>query len=263
MSLHHVSILFRLASVTAAMLFCATTPAAVREAVSTPHAWSYQGEAGPRHWGDLDAADTTCKAGRAQSPIDIPPAAAPHHVHQTEFHYGAVPVELVNNGHTVEAELADPGSAPWIVIDGRRFALAQFHFHHPSEHTVAGQRFPMEMHLVHKSEDGRLAVVAVFIREGALNRPMQAAFAHLPGAPAGAGAEPHKPLEIALSDLLPGRHDAWMYQGSLTTPPCTEGVQWIVLKQPISFSKAQIAHFAKLFPDNHRPAQALDDRQVD
>src|ERR1700710_1752576 len=128
MSLRHTSPLFRLASLTAVVLFCAATSAAPAPAAGpaptpTTHAWTYQGESGPRHWGDLDAANTPCKAGHRQSPIDIRPATAPHHVHQAEFHYGPVQIELVNNGHTVEAELAKPGSAPWIVIDGRRFTL--------------------------------------------------------------------------------------------------------------------------------------------
>jgi len=254
----------RLAAGCAAILACTAAPAAVPTSTQKPagvHAWGYEGELGPHHWGELDAANITCRIGHHQSPIAIAPQAqAPHHVQAAEFHYGTVPMRLVNNGHTVEAELTQPEKAPWIAIDGKRFSLAQLHFHHPSEHTLAGKRYPMEMHLVHKSEDGKLAVVAAFIREGAASQPLGQAFAHLPTA---AAAHEAAPIAIDLSKLLPGRHDAWMYEGSLTTPPCTEGVQWIVLKKPISLSAAQIRHFSSLFPDNHRPVQSLGDRQLE
>ena len=227
-------------------------------AAHAPH-WGYKGEAGPRHWGDLEAANTTCSLGHHQSPIDIKAPKAARSVHAMAFDYGSLGFGLVNNGHTVQADPVAPADAPSITIDGKSYKLAQFHFHHPSEHTVGGKRFPMEMHLVHKDEAGHLAVLGVFIRAGAANRSLAEVIARLPASPTSAGAT----VEVPLADLLPGKHDAWMYQGSLTTPPCSEGVQWVLLKEPITLSKSQIAAFARLFPDNHRSVQNFKDRQLE
>lgn len=249
-----------------ALAFCASAMASGPEpvehaapAAGQPAHWSYQGEGGPRHWGDLESANTRCSLGQQQSPVDINASKAMRRKHGLALQYGSLRVGLVNNGHTVQADPVAPADAPAITLDGKRYTLAQFHFHHPSEHTVGGKRFPMEMHLVHKDDEGHLAVLGVFIREGAANRLLADVFGQLPVAGGTAGA----PIEVSLADMLPGKHDAWVYQGSLTTPPCSEGVEWVVLKQPISLSRAQIAAFTKLFPDNHRPVQNFKNRQLD
>ena len=219
--------------------------------------WTYAGAEGPEHWGDLSPNFAACKSGRMQSPIDIASAATglvvgvPGH----GFAYQDVPLSIVHNGHTVQLNYA-PGSS--MSIEGQQYDLLQFHFHAPSAHTVDGKAFPMEAHFVHMDSHGGLAVIGVMIEEGAANAALADAWAHLPA---------HEAVETTVSDVsvnagavLPPDGRYHHYKGSLTTPPCSEGVRWFVLSQPITMSAAQIQKFEAAAAPNARPVQPLNSR---
>ena len=215
--------------------------------------WGYGPLDGPARWATLDPAFAACDLGREQSPIDL---TGGRRVDLTpvEFDYPRTRFAVENTGRTIQVN-PDPGSG--IVLDGVRYALQQFHFHHGSEHTVDGARLPLEMHLVHRSDQGTLAVVGVLFRVGAANAGLAPVWACLPAAPGGT-AVPSGRLD--LSALLPAGRTTWRYRGSLTTPPCTEGVAWVVLAEPLTLSAAQIDAFAALYPNNRRPVQPLGER---
>jgi carbonic anhydrase len=244
-------------------------PAPAKSAVAapaTPH-WSYGEEHGPAEWGELCPEFATCATGRSQSPIDIsgaPNATLPaiatsyapaqlrivHHEHQAD---------VVNNGHTVQVNYPK-GST--LTVDGQTYELLQYHFHSPSEHTLQGRHFPMEMHLVHKSADGKLAVVGVFIDEGAANSAFDPVWANLPTEK---GLEiHHEHVLVDVDELLPPKNarSTYRYDGSLTTPPCSEGVKWLVMATPVALSKGQIAAFRAIIHDNNRPTQPLNGRKI-
>jgi carbonic anhydrase len=165
--------------------------------------------------------------------------------------------DVVNNGHTIQVNYP-AGST--LVLGERSFALAQYHFHSPSEHTLEGRPFPMEMHLVHKSGDGKLAVLGVFIQEGAANPAFAPVWDNLPQEK---GVEVHlEHVTVDVDELLPAERKGFRYQGSLTTPPCTEGVEWLVLATPITLSAEQIAAFRALVHGNNRPIQPLNGREM-
>ena len=222
-----------------------------------PHAaeWGYSGRIGPTHWGELAPEFILAKAGKQQSPIDIH-HTLPKSLPTLEFNYQPSRIHLIYNGHTIQ-ENEDPGG--FAMANGRNFKLQQFHFHAPSEHTVDGQQFPMEMHLVHKADDGTSGVVAVLIKEGAHNRAFDPVWDILPDA-----TRPKKEAETSIdaSSLLPKDTSYFSYDGSFTTPPCTEQVKWVILAQPVSLSKQQIMRFRKVIHDNNRPVQPLNQRQV-
>jgi carbonic anhydrase len=218
--------------------------------------WSYTGETGPAHWGDLSEAYHACAAGTRQSPVDIR-AAAPHHGPAVALSYETSPLRLVNNGHTVQVNYAD-GST--LTVDGKTYSLAQFHFHSPSEHTRDGEHAVMEAHLVHQADDGSLAVVGVFLKEGAENPMIARIWDHLPDA---VNHEVHVPeVRVNVADLLPAELAYLNYDGSLTTPPCTEGVTWLVVDGSVEVSRAQADRFLALIHPNARPVQPLNDRAV-
>ena len=253
-----------------------TTPAATstaeptsstRPAVPAADApeWHYEGAEGPANWGTLSPKFAACSEGRHQSPIDITratPGAA------QELRTTFPPAELriahhehiadgINNGHTIQINYP---SAETLNLGGVAYQLTQYHFHSPSEHTVDGKHFPMEMHLVHKSADERLAVVAVFIAEGAHNSAFDPVWANLP---AQKGVETHYPaVKVDVDALLPTDRTSYRYDGSLTTPPCSEGVSWIVMMMPIELSSDQVAAFTRLIKDNNRPLQKLNGRTI-
>ncbi|MCL2776557.1 MAG: carbonic anhydrase family protein [Polyangiaceae bacterium] len=223
----------------------------------TPSSWAYGGTTGPEHWGKLAKEYAACQAGRHQSPIDLKPqTAAPLDKKDFSVSYHSTHVTVINNGHTVQAT-PPAGVGQTVSFMGEAFNLAQFHFHHPSEHTVTGQSFPMELHLVNTNAAGNITVVGVFIQEGAENTALASLFSKLPAEGAAAVA-----TNIDIQRLLPQNQTALTYSGSLTTPPCSEQVNWVVMESPIEMSKNQIAAFAKLFPDNHRPVQELNDRTI-
>lgn len=220
-----------------------------------PH-WTYEGSHDPKHWGEMDPAFAECKLGKQQSPIDIhgaqKAALAP-----LAFSYVAGGAEVINNGHTIQVNLADGGSAK---LGGADFKLLQFHFHTPSEEMVNGKSYPMVAHMVHKNGEGKLAVVAVLFKEGKENTALKPVFA---GLPAKEGGKQALAAGFNPTDLLPVDRAYYKYTGSLTTPPCSEGVQWQVLKQPVELSSSQIAAFRKLYKMNARPVQPLNGRKIE
>lgn len=217
--------------------------------------WGYEGETGPKHWGDLSPEYVLAKTGRHQSPIDIS-KSQPSPLSEIRFEYGPSQIDLVYNGHTVE-EIEDHHSS--ITVDGKRYALQQFHFHSPSEHTIDGKHSAMEMHLVHKSDDGEIAVVGVLIEKGADNPAFDQVWNYLPSAD---NRERKENVTIDAATLLPSDKNYYGYTGSFTTPPCTEGVLWMILKTPVNLSASQIATFRAIIDGNNRPVQPLNDRTV-
>jgi carbonic anhydrase len=219
--------------------------------------WSYDGATSPEHWAEICAPrNATCAAGTRQSPIDLPAAPVGDLPHLS-FHYQLTPLKVKNNGHTIEVEV-EPGS--YVRIGTERFNLAQFHFHTPSEHQLQGQSFPMELHFVHKNALGEIAVVGVFLQEGAANPLLQEIWDHIPGVEHVVSES--EEASIQPEDLLPADKAYYRYAGSLTTPPCTEGVRWHVMHEPIEVSAAQIEEFRSIFPLNARPLQLLNERPV-
>jgi carbonic anhydrase len=225
-----------------------------------PH-WSYDGEHGPAHWGDVAPDDAVCGNGKSQSPINLSSRTAkPGKNGAFKINYETDTVALLNNGHTVQADVSD--TADTMSLDGAAYTLAQFHFHTPSEHTVDGKYYPLEIHFVNKDAGGHIAVVGVLVQAGAENMLLAPVFISLPATATPAGTHASKLLQVDIAAVLPKDHKAYVYTGSLTTPPCTEGVRWIVLMQPIEMSNAQIQAFKKVFHDNHRPLQKSSGREV-
>ncbi len=217
--------------------------------------WSYEGEGGPLRWGKLDPAWAKCENGTRQSPIDIRDGIKVD-LEQVNFDYKPARFSVVDNGHTIQVNI---GGGNQIRVMGRRFDLVQFHFHRPSEERVNGQGFQMVAHLIHRDMEGKLAVVAVLIEEGKAHSLVQSVWNNLP-LEKNEALSPAMPMD--LNELLPERREYYTYMGSLTTPPCSEGVLWIVLKEPIQISSQQIAVFARLYPMNARPIQIQAGRLI-
>lgn len=218
--------------------------------------WGYQGEGAPEHWGELAPEFAACSLGKNQSPVDIS-GAVKAQVPKLAFNYRSMATDVVNNGHTVQTNFA-PGST--LKLGEREYQLLQVHFHVPSENAIKGKLFAMEGHLVHKDKDGRLAVVAVMFKPGSQQSGVNKIWQQMPGE---AGAP--RPFEgkLQASELLPGNHAYYYFSGSLTTPPCSEGVAWIVLKTPMQVSKEQLEAFSHLMHHpNNRPLQPLNARVV-
>ena len=216
--------------------------------------WGYTGETGPAHWGDMKADYHTCKDGMKQSPIDITgetDGTEPNLV----FNYQSSAINIVNNGHTIQVNI-DAGSS--ITVDGTPYDLLQFHFHKPSENKDHGAYHAMEVHMVHKSAAGGLAVVGVFLDEVQSNALLDAVFTTAPAKPGKATAEGM----IHPGDLLPANKAIYAWSGSLTTPPCSEGVQWLMMQQPMTVSAEQSATFTKIIGQNNRPVQPLNERAI-
>ncbi|HJW04725.1 MAG TPA: carbonic anhydrase family protein [Azospira sp.] len=222
-----------------------------------PHAihWDYEGEGGPQNWGRLKSDFTTCAQGQRQSPIDIWDGIKVD-LSPIEFNYRPSRFRLVDNGHTLQAAIGG-GS---ITVVGKTYNLVQIHFHRPSEERVNGKAYEMVAHLVHRSDDNQLAVVAVLLEKGAEHPLIQTLWNYIPL---------EKNLEVVppeaaidLNQLLPEGRGYYTYMGSLTTPPCTEGVLWLVLQQPVQLSAEQIAIFSRLYRNNARPVQPLNGRLI-
>ena len=221
---------------------------------NTEH-WSYEGESGPLEWGKINPAWAKCATGTRQSPIDIRNGIKVD-LEPIAFDYWPTRFNVLNNGHTVQVTIP-PGNR--MTLTGRTYELVQFHFHHPSEEKVEGRGFDMVAHLVHKDAVGRQAVVAVLIESGRPHSLIQSIWNNLP-------LEKNEPLEpvttIDVNMLLPQRRDYYTYMGSLTEPPCSEGVLWIVMKEPIQVTPQQLEIFSRLYPMNARPVQPDSGRLI-
>ena len=237
-------------------------PVAVARAATKPKAgahggghWDYAGEGGPAHWAELNPEYAKCSSGTRQSPIDIKDGIRLQ-LDPVQFAYQPSSFRVIDNGHTVQVNVAAGNS---IEVMGRRYELVQFHFHRPSEERIDGRQFDMVAHLVHKDLEGRLAVVAVLLDRGSAHPLVQSVWNNLP-------LEKHEELAarapIDLNALLPPERQYFTYMGSLTTPPCSEGVLWMVMKQPVPISAEQIAVFARLYPMNARPIQSASGRLI-
>jgi carbonic anhydrase len=215
-------------------------------------AWNYKEV---NHWGDA-AEFTTCKVGKEQSPINIvTKSVKKSELAPLDTHYEASKAEIVNNGHTIQLNLASAGFAN---LKGKQYKLVQFHFHTPSEEKIDGKNYPLVAHLVHKDDAGNLGVIALLIKEGKENAALKSVFANLP--------KTEGKVDLAdnmnVSNFLPKSLTYYGFTGSLTTPPCSEGVAWHVVKEPIELSKAQIESFRAIFKMNARPVQPLNERVV-
>ncbi|WP_199249336.1 carbonic anhydrase [[Phormidium] sp. ETS-05] len=221
-----------------------------------PASWHYGGAHNPTKWGDLKPEYAACKNGSSQSPINLDPAKiSKANPAKIEFSYQDVPLNITNNGHRIQVNYP-PGS--WVKIGEQKYDLLQFHFHTPSEHTVSNQAAGMELHLVHKNQAGNLAVVAVLIQEGKPNELLALLWEDIPDI----GEVEESDLKINASKLLPANRAYYSYSGSLTTPPCSEGVNWQVLATPIEASPEQIEEFAEIYHVNARPVQPVNQRQI-
>ncbi|WP_290871564.1 carbonic anhydrase [Aquabacterium sp.] len=217
--------------------------------------WAYSGDTGPDSWGRLKPEFQQCMLGKRQSPIDIR-EGIPVQLDPIQFDYRPTNFRVLDNGHTVQVNL-DPGNS--ITVNGRRYDLLQFHFHRPSEERINGRQFEMVAHFVHKDMDGKLAVVAVLMDQGKAHPMVQLVWNNLP---LEKGTEQGALQQIDLSMMLPEARQYYTYMGSLTTPPCSEGVLWMVMKQPATVSREQVAVFSKLYPMNARPIQQASGRLI-
>ena len=221
---------------------------------ATTH-WEYSGEACPAKWASLTPEYGQC-AGSNQSPVNLT-GMVEAKLAPLQFHYQTGGKTLVNNGHTIQVNYA-PGST--LELDGMRFELKQFHFHAPSENLIEGKSYPLEGHLVHANDRGELAVVAVMFEPGRANAALSLAWQVLP---AKAGESHGLKEPVSAEQLLPAKRDYYRFSGSLTTPPCSEGVRWLVMKEPVQVSQAQIDAFkAVMHHPNNRPVQPLNGRLV-
>jgi carbonic anhydrase len=216
--------------------------------------WGYEGEHGPGRWGDLDAASKACSIGSQQSPIDIRSSITAR-LPPLQIAWPKKPNMIVNNGHTIQVN-ADPGNT--LTVGKDKYDLLQYHFHHPSEHLIGGKNFPMEVHFVHRNAAGNLAVVGALMTAGRANAAFNKIVAAMP-------AKEGPAIKRAAADpnqMLPAKRSYYQYSGSLTTPPCSEVVNWLLLREPIQVARADIDAFGKLFPMNARPAQKENRRFV-
>jgi carbonic anhydrase len=233
-----------------------TAPTTLAEAkTAIPH-WEYEGEAGASKWGGLDPSFSLCETGKAQSPIDIKETISAD-LPSIAFFYIPSSLKMLNNGHTIQANVTEGSS---IKVGEHVYQLLQFHFHTPSEYQVAGKAYPLEVHFVHKRADGVLGVVGVMFEEGLENAELAKIWKNLP---AKAGEEKEEiGTNIDFAKLLPADQKYFRFMGSLTSPPCSEGVNWHVMQQPVPVSKEQIAAFKALFPMNARPLQPSNNRLI-
>lgn len=222
--------------------------------------WGYTGHEGPENWGELSEDYTLCKHGKNQSPINIHKSVTVETtgLEKIGFDYNTGISSVINNGHTIQVNF-DKGSS--ITIDGITFPLIQLHFHTPSENQINGEHFPLEGHFVHATKDGSLAVVALLFEDGAENPFIKKVWAKMPHK---AGGKNHISISAKeVNALLPKDKAYYRFSGSLTTPPCSEGVRWLVLKNYSTISKGQVKEFAELFEgSNNRPVQPIHARKV-
>jgi carbonic anhydrase len=234
----------------------AQDPKPVSNTWKTP--WSYEGPKGADHWGELDPEYAACKDGKEQSPIDIR-SAKKADLPALRFEYKSGPLNIINNGYTaVRVDYVHSGN--FLIVGDQRYELKQFHFHRPSEEYIHGKPYDMVLHLMHADSDGKVAGVAVLLKAGSANATVQKLWEYMPKT---AGKLEEIPgVEVNPADLLPQDTGYYMYKGSQTAPPCTEGVTWFVLKTPMEISTEQINAFSKLYPHDVRPVQPLNGRVV-
>lgn len=222
--------------------------------------WSYVGDTGPDRWAELAPENKLCKTGTRQSPIDIRDGMGVD-LEPIAFDYKPGAFSVLDNGHTIAVQMA-AGTANGLTVMGRRYELTGLHFHRPGEDRVAGRQFDMVAHLMHRDAQGRQAIVAVQLERGADDAPqpvLQRIWANLP---LERGDNLPAQGQIDLTQLLPVERGYYTYMGSLTTPPCTEGVLWMVMQRPVRLTAQQIEVFARLYPMNARPLQAVSGRLI-
>jgi len=220
--------------------------------------WSYAGDDGPEHWGELSPEFSRCKEGQNQSPVDL---VADIHAELPElvFEYHGTPVNEINNGHTIMLNVL-PGNYLSIPEWNKSFELKQGHFHSPSEHTIGGEHSDMEVHLVHADEQGNLTVVGIMIEEGEENPMLNRIWSFMPEQ---VGETRESPLTVFEAGVLPPTKEYFVYGGSLTTPPCSEGVKWIVLREALTASPEQVARFKERVGEaTNRPIQPTNARLI-
>jgi len=222
-----------------------------------PAHWAYLGVESPSHWAMLSKEYMTCETGTRQSPINITMTHHGDHHQKLVFHYQTSQLHEMNNGHTIQISHV---SNCRVDLNDRNYQLRQFHFHAPSEHHIEGQAFPMEMHLVHQGETGHILVIAVMMKTDATQPVLSKLWKWLPEQ---LEQEVSFPLELSLTNVLPTKTHHYAYSGSLTTPPCTEGVQWIVLKEPMHVTQQDVDQFVQIIGHNARPVRPLRDRHID
>ena len=220
------------------------------------HEWGYTGPEGAEHWAELAKENALCGNGQQNSPIDLKDAIDAT-LGKLQLDYGAVPLVVRNTGHSIQLDLHAGGT---MRVGGKQYDALQLHFHHPSEHLLNGRRFPMETHIVHQGPDGTLGVLAIFFETGKANPAFQRVLDAMP-------SDKNQTRQVAdavvrASDFLPpaNQRSFYRYEGSLTTPPCSETVDWVVLSQPVQVSREQINAFERVYPFNARPLQPLDRR---
>ncbi len=219
--------------------------------------WSYDGDTGPAFWGDLDPDNWFCKNGKNQSPIDIVTTSVIlSDVPNIQFHYEPSALKIENNGHTIEA-VVDSGS--YMMINGLQYNLIQFHFHSLSEHKIDGMQYPLEAHFVNQAGNGDYSVIGILFKVGVENPNLKPIWDHMPSK---AEEEFDLHTNLNIDNILPSDRRSYQYSGSFTTPPCTEGVKWFMMKSIVDISQAQIDTFKAIYDHNYRPTQSLNARQV-
>lgn len=238
------------------LIFAAALCASSTTVLAASSSWSYGGSEGPEYWGDLSKKYELCKTGKNQSPVnldnfieaDLTPLA---------INYDASGTEILNNGHTIQVNF-QPGST--LSLNGHIYGLKQFHFHAPSENQVRGESFPLEAHLVHADKEGTLAVVGIMFKEGAENKTLAQVWKQMPEQK---NASEALGQAINAEDMLPASKAYYRFNGSLTTPPCSEGVTWLVMKDPVTVSREQVEQFTRVMGTHtNRPVQPLNARPV-
>jgi carbonic anhydrase len=241
-------------------LFLVTTTLATAQTAATANTpWEYSGNRGALNWGKLDPAYKTCSQGDQQSPIDIRGAHLNKALQPIEFHYITGSVTLENDGHTIVVHV-NPGS--YMIAGGVSYELQQYEFHHPTEHAVQGKLTEMDVHLLHKSADGKVAIITVRLVEDR-DKPNAVLAMLWPHLPTTAGKTAKVTEMVNAGGLLPSDRGYWTYMGSLTRPPCTEGVRWFVFENEITLGREQLRAFTAIFKMNSRPLQGMHGRRIE
>jgi carbonic anhydrase len=222
--------------------------------------WSYEGQKGPAHWGALDPDYAICNSGTAQSPVAIR-AARKADLPALRFAYRPGSINIINNGYTAVRLDYPAGNGNFLIVGDRRYELTQFHFHRPSEESIHGRTYAMVLHLMHQGSGGKVVGVAVMLKEGRANPAIEQLWKYMPQSAGKAHLIPG--VTIDPQSMVPASTGYYTYEGSVTAPPCTEGVTWYVMKTPMEVSADEIAAFAKLYPHDVRPVQPLNGRVVE